>query len=94
VDRHDAFIASEPLQIKASEAIRRLASRGQKGNVGEEPRSVAFFRKRYESEDQQRLAELTKQLASAVSRQCAADRRGEDQIERSRDSIYRQLLFE
>jgi len=35
VDFRRAFIASEPLRTKASDAINRLASRGQKGNVGQ-----------------------------------------------------------
>ena len=59
-----------------------------------EPRSVAVFRKRYETEEQQRLAKLMKELSSAVSRQCAAGQPNAEQVRQRRERIYRQLLFD
>jgi len=60
----------------------------------EEPLTIGFLRPAYRSEDHRRLAELMKELASAVARQCSfRTAEAVQEIERTRESIYRQLLF-
>jgi hypothetical protein len=59
----------------------------------EEPASVGIFRAKYESEDGQRLAQLLKQLAATVSRQCAQRmNRTPEALSMVRESIFRRLI--
>jgi hypothetical protein len=60
----------------------------------EEPRSVGVFRRRYETEDEQQLAEQMNLLALAIDQHCEARRNWTTAAaESTRDSIYRRLLF-
>jgi hypothetical protein len=59
----------------------------------EEPVRTGFFQSKYESEDGQRLAQLLKELAATVSRQCAKRmNRPPEAISRVREAIFRRLI--
>jgi hypothetical protein len=58
-----------------------------------EPLKRGIFQEKYESEDEQRLAGLMKELTAAVAGQCAARRnRTAEKTESIRQSIYGRLI--
>src|SRR5438128_2234493 len=58
-----------------------------------EPLSIGVIRTKYESDDQQALAGLMKELAVTVARQCAARRnRSAAAIDGIRQTVYRRLI--
>jgi hypothetical protein len=58
-----------------------------------EPLNVGFFRAKYESEDEQNLAQLIQELGRAIERQCATQRKANAEAADSiRESIYHRLL--
>ena len=58
-----------------------------------EPANCGIFREKYESEDDQRLVGLLKELVAAVAGQCSARRkRSAEKTEVIRQSIYGRLI--
>jgi hypothetical protein len=59
----------------------------------QEPFNRGIFREKYDSEDEQRLAGLMKELTAAAASQCAARRnRTQETVELIRQSIYGRLI--
>jgi len=60
----------------------------------EEPPNIAFFGRKFKSEDQQQLAELMKELASVIRCQCRSHMSASrDKKQIVRETICRRLLF-
>ena len=79
-------ITGERLQLVLCDASDRVSI--------QEPSSVGILRTRYQDEEDERLVALLRNLAAAIARQVVSRRWSAEDRARTRERIYRSLLFE